>query len=109
MFLTHSRWPEHAVLSSITSGNIKKITLVWIPRCDSPPGIAYWEAYNRPLCSLADRLGSKRELEVEFKLTDEEAEVMAVVDSLAEFEEKGRMVRRPLFIPFQMGDVGGEF
>ena len=42
------------------------------------------------MCSLADRLGSKHELEVEFKLTDEEAEVMAIVDSLAEFEEKGR-------------------
>ena len=57
---------------------------------DSSPANTYWQAYDHPLCLLADRLGCERELEAEFKLMDE-VEAMTIVDSLPEFRKKGRI------------------
>ena len=80
-----------SAISSITSTKIKKITFVWIRHLDSLPDSTYWEYYTHPLCLLADRLGSKHKLEVEFRLMDEGVEAMTIVDSLAEFGEKGQI------------------
>ena len=88
--LTDPESPHQAVLGSITSTNVQKITFTWAPCWDSPPANTYWRAYDLPLCLLADRLGWERELEAEFKLMDE-VEAMAIVDSLPEFRKKGRI------------------
>jgi len=59
---------------------------------------ADWKIFDDPLCQLVDRSECGRELEVDFRFVDvrvmqEDGETKAarIVDSLAEFREKGRI------------------
>ncbi|KAF9647249.1 hypothetical protein BDM02DRAFT_2735437 [Thelephora ganbajun] len=90
---------EVDLISSITSTNIRKITFTYPP---SVQGFSwydvYWRAFDNPLSLLVGRLGCKRRLEVEFRILDVEivemdgeAGAMVIVNSLAEFREKGQI------------------
>jgi len=85
------------IISSITSTSIRKISLVYRPPALGPSWRdVNWGAFNEPLCRLADRLGSARELEVDILIIDAGGMNMdidpgAIVSSLAGFREKGRI------------------
>ena len=77
------------ILSSITSTSIRKVSLVR----DSSWHNLDCGIFDEPLCRLADRLGRTRGLEVDFRVAgvgDQEAEAMAILNSLVKFGEKGQ-------------------
>lgn len=76
-----------AVLSSITSTNIRKITLVCLPGPGVELGRVGLQGYDDALCLLADRLKCKNELEVELRFVGD----TNVTDFIAKFKEKGRV------------------
>ena len=83
---------EVAVLSSITSTRIQKVTLVFQHSWHN----VNWKIFDKPLCRLADQLGCAHRLEVDIRtIVTEVGEVAKIVDSLAGFREKGeiRVVR----------------
>ncbi|KAF9647248.1 hypothetical protein BDM02DRAFT_3117389 [Thelephora ganbajun] len=90
---------EVDLLSSITCTNIRKITFTYLTSAWNVPWHdANWGVLDNPLRLLVDRLGCNHELEVEFRILDVEvietdggAGAMVIVDSLAEFREKGQI------------------
>ena len=91
---------EANLVSSVTSSNIRKVTFVGESSAGFLSRGGDWGVLDETLCRLADRLGSKRVLDVDFRLVDTEVEVMVGgeraleperVDSLARFREKGRV------------------
>ncbi|KAF9647255.1 hypothetical protein BDM02DRAFT_3188164 [Thelephora ganbajun] len=89
---------EVDLITSITSTNIRKITFTYLSSVQrlSWYGV-HWGVLDNPLSLLVNRLGCKRQLEVEFRILDvkviemDGARAMVIVNSLAEFREKGKI------------------
>ena len=89
---------EVEVLSSITSTNIQKVSLVylWLFRGSSWQDVN-WEIFDKPLCRLADRLGHTHGPEVDFQImgsgpaVNENPGLEIIANSLAAFKEKGKI------------------
>ena len=78
---------EAAILSSVRSTGIQKVSLVHFPR-----HVIDWKIFDKPLCRLAE---CTRGLDVDFRIISMEVrearKVARIVDSLVEFREKGQM------------------
>ena len=91
------------ILSSITSTNIQKVSLI-CQRHRLDWGLSWfdiaWAFFDPPLCQLIDKSTCTRELEVDVRIMDardpervEYARAMMMVDSLVGFREKGGQIR----------------
>ena len=85
---------EAAILSSVRSTGIQKVSLVYHFFVSSRPRrVIDWKIFDEPLCHLVDQLGCARRLGVDFRIITkgvmETGEVARVLDSLAGFREKG--------------------
>ena len=96
--MRYPRSEEANLVSSVTSPNMRKVTFVG----ESSTGFlgrgGDWGILDETLCRLADRLGSKRVLEVDFRLVDtrvmegaKRTVELEIMDSLARFRDKGRV------------------
>lgn len=90
---------EINILSSITSTNIRRISLVCLCSAwDFSWRDINWEIFDESLCRLADQLGRTHELEVDFRVDGRAAMhihegtgLVVVVDSFARLREKGKL------------------
>ena len=96
--MTYPGPKEAKLVCSITSPNIRKVTFVGESSAGFLSRGGDWGVLDETLCRLADRLGSKRVLDVDFRLVDTRVMVKGkrapepeIVDPLARFREKGRV------------------